>query len=212
MEFYYIYNIYSVWFCWIRMPRTPPGLKNVTEWCNHLFFCKLPPLYSHFFDIKISCNLVDPSISDEEIFQAAITKANLGRIKISQNQIPPAVSESSSEAEAGPLGEALNTAVFPDKHSTAWGGFGADRRACSSLRRPPGEVDWINSSLKGFCSLRGHKGNVGTERENGGALSGSHRTAACLYTRLLLHKYCTICCTTEMIPPVSSFLLFLSIK
>lgn len=71
------------------------------------------------------------------------------------------MSESSSEAEAGPVGETLNTAVFPDKHSGAWGGFGADRSACSSLRRPPGEVDWINSSLRGFCSLRGHKGNVG---------------------------------------------------
>lgn len=103
-----------------------------------------------------------------------------------------------SEAEAGPEGGALNTAVFLDKHSGAWGGFGADRRACSSLSGPPGEADWINSSLRGSCSLRGHKGNVGWRERNGGALSRSHRTAACLYTRLLLHKYCT----AEMTPAV----------
>lgn len=52
-------------------------------------------------------------------------------------------------------------AVFLDKNSGAWGGFGADRRACSSLRRPPGEADWINSSLRTSCSLRGHQGNMG---------------------------------------------------
>lgn len=43
-------------------------------------------------------------------------------------------------------------------------------------------------------------------RENGGALTGSHRTTACLYTLLRLHKYCTIRCTTEMIPSVFSLL------
>lgn len=52
-------------------------------------------------------------------------------------------------------------AVFLDKRSGAWGGFGADRRARSSLRRPPGEADWINSSLRTSCSLRGHQGNMG---------------------------------------------------
>lgn len=65
------------------------------------------------------------------------------------------------QSEAGPEGQALNTAVFLDKHSRAWGGFGADRSASSSLPRPPGEANWINSSLRGSCSLRGHKGNVG---------------------------------------------------
>lgn len=39
------------------------------------------------------------------------------------------VSESSSEAEAGPVGQALNMAAFLDKHSGAWGGFWADGRA-----------------------------------------------------------------------------------
>lgn len=58
-------------------------------------------------------------------------------------------------------GEALNTAVFPDKLSGAWGGFGADRRSCSSLPRPPGGADWINSSLRASRSLRGHRGNAG---------------------------------------------------
>lgn len=96
-------------------------------------------------------------------------------------------SESSSEAEAGPEGEALNMAVFLDKHSGAWGGFWADRRACSSLQRPRGEAGWINSSLRTSCSLRGHQGNMGWKGENGEALSRSHRIAACLYTRLL-HK------------------------
>ncbi len=61
----------------------------------------------------------------------------------------------------GPVGEARNMAVVPDRHSGAWGGFGADRRACSSLPRPPGEADWINSSLRTSCSLRGHQGKVG---------------------------------------------------
>lgn len=58
-------------------------------------------------------------------------------------------------------GEALNTAVFPDKLSGARGGFGADRRSCSSLPRPPGGADWINSSLRAWRSLRGHRGNAG---------------------------------------------------
>lgn len=105
-------------------------------------------------------------------------------------------------------GEALNTAVFPDKLSGAWGGFGADRRSWSSLPRPPGGAAWINSSLRASCSLRGHRGNVGWGEKMEGAAIGSHRTAACLYTLLRLHKYCTICCTTEMIPPVASVFSF----
>lgn len=105
-------------------------------------------------------------------------------------------------------GEALNTAVFPDKLSGAWGGFGADRRSWSSLPRPPGGADWINSSLRASRSLRGHRGNAGWGGKMEGALTGSHRTAACLYTLLRLHKYCTICCTTEMIPPVASVFSF----
>lgn len=105
-------------------------------------------------------------------------------------------------------GEALNTAVFPDKLNGAWGGFGADRRSWSSLPRPPGGADWINSSLRASRSLRGHRGNAGWGGKMEGALTGSHRTAACLYTPLRLHKYCTICCTTEMIPPVASVFSF----
>lgn len=63
------------------------------------------------------------------------------------------------------MGEDLNTAVFLDKHSRAWGGLGADGRACSSLSRPPGDANWINSSFRGSCSLRGHRGNVGWGRK-----------------------------------------------
>lgn len=92
---------------------------------------------------------------------AAITKANLDGIKeISQNQIHLRASESSSVADAGPGGEALNMAVFPDKHCRAWGGFrqtGELEAVCRGLR---GEADWINSSLRLSCSLRGHQGNM----------------------------------------------------
>lgn len=86
---------------------------------------------------------------------AAITKANLDGIKeISQNQIHLRASESSSVADAGPGGEALNMAVFPDKHCRAWGGFrqtGELEAVCRGLR---GEADWINSSLRLLLSKR----------------------------------------------------------
>lgn len=75
-------------------------------------------------------------------------------------------------------------AVFPDKHCRAWGGFrqtGELEAVCRGLR---GEADWINSSLRLSCSLRGHQGNM-EGKENGEALSHSHRTAECLNIRLL---------------------------
>lgn len=95
-----------------------------------------------------------------------MTKANLGCIE-NVLKSHSTGTKLAVKLKQDPREGALNAAVFPDKHSGAWGGFGADRRACSSLSRPPGEADWINSSLSGSCSLRGHKGNVGWKEKMG---------------------------------------------
>lgn len=112
---------------------------------------------------------------------------------------------SGSESSPGPQGEALNMAVLPDRHSGARGGFWADRRAGSSLRRPPGEAGWINSSLRTSCSLRGHQGNVGRREKMERLYSALKGLLLVCTLDFPMNKYCT----AEMI---HSNPFFLSIK
>lgn len=84
-------------------------------------------------------------------------------------------------------------ASFLDKHSGAWGGFGQTGELAAVCRGPPREADWINSSLRTSCSLRGHQGNMGWK----GKIERLYLALIGLLPVCILD--CPICDTTEMI-------------
>lgn len=105
-------------------------------------------------------------ISDSQQDNNHKSKSGLYERKKNNNKKTPIKSNSSSWLRKQQCSCSRTRGSGPKHGSFSWqaqqglGRFWADRRACSSLSRPPGESDWINSSLRTSCSLRGHQGNM----------------------------------------------------